>query len=194
MEATMLKPTQTELESIIYWHIVLGLRLNLSGADLSGANLLGADLSKADLSGADLSGANLLGADLSGANLSGVNLSGANLLGADLSGANLSGVNLSKANLLGADLSKANISWANLDGEKVNKFLSFGKSYKYYSYGFINTNGDIFIRMGCLFKSLVEWDAIGIENSNIREFPNNGSYESERRKLAFNHAKSKCYC
>ena len=70
-----------------------GIRLNLSGADLSGANLSGADLSYANLSGANLSGADLRRADLSGANLSGADLSGANLSGADLSYANLSGAN-----------------------------------------------------------------------------------------------------
>ena len=68
-----------------------GIRLNLSGADLSYANLSGADLRRANLSGADLSGADLSGADLSGADLSYANLSGADLSYADLSGADLSG-------------------------------------------------------------------------------------------------------
>lgn len=195
MEAVMFKPTQTELESIIYWHMVLGLRLNLSGADLRGVILRRTDLQwailrGANLQGADLSEAILCGANLSGADLSGADLSRADLSEAKLSWANLLGANLSGANLQGANLSEANLSWANLDEEEVSKFLSFGKLYKYYSYGFINIYGDIFIRMGCLFMSLDEWDKIGIENSNIKEFPNNGSYESERRKSAFNHAKA----
>ena len=46
-------------------------------ADLSGANLCYADLRYANLSDANLSGADLRGADLSGADLSGANLSGA---------------------------------------------------------------------------------------------------------------------
>jgi hypothetical protein len=77
-----------------------------------------------------------------------------------------------------------------LDGKIVDRFVAFGKSYKYYSYGFIDANGEIYIRMGCLFYSLNEWDEIGIENSNPKEFPNNGSYDSEQRKLAFAYAKS----
>ena len=69
----------------------IGVRADLSGANLSWANLSGANLSGADLSGANLSGANLSWANLSWANLSGADLSWANLSRADLSGANLSG-------------------------------------------------------------------------------------------------------
>ena len=47
-------------------------RANLTWADLSRANLTWADLSRANLRGADLRGANLRGADLRGADLRGV--------------------------------------------------------------------------------------------------------------------------
>ncbi len=102
------------------------IRLNLSGADLSGINLFGPDLYNANLCGADLYEANLFGANLSGASLYGANLNGASLYEADLSGANLSGANLSGANLHRADLYEADLSEANL--------------YKAYLYG-ANLNG-----------------------------------------------------
>ena len=120
---------------------MMGLSLDLSGANLSGANLSEVDLSRANLSnanlflaslsGADLSNANLFRADLSrvilshanlsralllGANLSGSNLSGANLTGAHLSGVDLSGAELCGAILSGADLADANLSRTNLSG------------------------------------------------------------------------------
>ena len=85
----MLKPTQYELESIIYWLRKIEISIDLRGADLRGANLRYADLSGADLRGADLRDADIYDADLRGANLSGAYLSGANLSGANLYGANL---------------------------------------------------------------------------------------------------------
>jgi len=80
------------------------LKINLSGANLSGASLSLANLSGANLSGASLSGANLSLASLSGANLSLASLVGANLSLANLSGANLSGASLSLASLSLASL------------------------------------------------------------------------------------------
>ncbi len=88
---------------------IMGLSLDLSGANLSGVILY-----EADLSGVNLSGANLHVADLSGANLPKANLSVANLSGALLYFANLSGANLYFANLSGAILSGANLHFANL--------------------------------------------------------------------------------
>jgi len=44
--------------------------------------------------------------------------------------------------------------------------------------------------MGCLFKSLEDWDKIGIRNSNLSEFPDDGSERSEERAAAFEFAKA----
>jgi hypothetical protein len=116
--------------------IILGLKISLRDADLSGADLRGAALGGADLSGAnlrdaDLSDANLRDADLSYANLRGANLncawlSGANLEGADLRGAYLASAilinaaNLNYANLRDADLSYANLRDADLGGADLS--------------------------------------------------------------------------
>jgi uncharacterized protein YjbI with pentapeptide repeats len=106
------------------------LKINLSGADLSGAHLSYANLSGAHLSGADLSSAhlgeanlsyaNLSGADLSGADLSGAHLIGANLSYAHLSSADLNGTHLSYAHLIGTHLSYANFSNADLNGAHLS--------------------------------------------------------------------------
>jgi len=85
----MLKPTQYELESIIYWCNEMGLQIDLAGADLryanlAGANLTGADFYKADFRKASLNGANLTGADLRECSLQEADLRGANLSGVDL--------------------------------------------------------------------------------------------------------------
>jgi uncharacterized protein YjbI with pentapeptide repeats len=157
-----------------------------SHADLRDADLRDADLSDADLRGADLSGSNL-----SGANLSDADLSGANLRGANLSGANLSGASLSDADLSGAHLNGAHLNGAHLNGElKAKKMRVFNGLYKYQVWAVLAQDGTRYVRMGCLFYSLGDWDEIGIRKSNESEFPDDGSEKCEERVAAFEFAKA----
>ena len=133
---------------------------NLGGADLRGADLCDADLGHANLSAADLGHANLCDADLSDVNLSGANLSGANL------------------------------SDAAIDGKKIVSLRLFAGLYKYQVWAVLFDDGSRWVRMGCLFKSLEEWASINIRKSNISEFPDDGSDESEERVAAFEFAKA----
>jgi uncharacterized protein YjbI with pentapeptide repeats len=178
-----------------------GERADLIGADLSRANLIGADLSRADLSranliGADLSRADLIGANLIGADLSRANLIGANLIGANLSRANLIGANLSRANLSGANLSGANLVWTNLSGanligaDKIASMAVFTGLYEYQCWAVVTDAGVPWVRMGCLLKSLADWDTIGIRKSNLGEFKDDGSVKSERRIRAFDFTRA----
>jgi len=50
--------------------------------------------------------------------------------------------------------------------------------------------GKRFVKMGCLFKSLEEWEKVGILESNTIEFPNDGSRKSQERAEAFEFAKN----
>jgi len=130
---------------------------------------------RADLRGADLSGADLRGADLMGADLS-----GADLMGADLSGAYLRG-----ADLRGADLSYANLRGAKYDDVILSDFKVFSGLYNYECWAAVAEDNTPYVRMGCYFKSVSEWDAIGIRQSNLSEFPDDGGVKSEDRALAF---------
>jgi len=164
-------------------------------ADLSGAYLSGADLSGAYLSGANLYEANLSGADLRGAYLSDANLSGAYLRGADLRGANLSGADLSDAdlrdaNLSCADLRDTNLSGANLRRKKIAQLRVFSGLYAYLVYAILFEDGTRMVRMGCLWKTLEEWESIGIRRSNLSQFPDDGSERCEERVAAFEFAKA----
>ena len=150
--------------------------------------------SGADLSRAALSGAALFGAALSGANLSGANLSGAALFRADLSGADLSGANLSRADLSGAALSGANLWGANLwgailRGAKISSLRVVTGLYKYLIFVFVTDSGVPWVRMGCFWKTVEDWDKLGIRKSNLSEFPDDGSPKSEERALAFEFAR-----
>lgn len=89
----------------------LGIRPDLSQADLRDANLDGVVLREATLQGAIL-----IGCTLHRANFEGANLFGANLDAAALNGANLQTVNLQWSNLQGTILREANLQGANLQG------------------------------------------------------------------------------
>ena len=155
-------------------------KADLSGADLSGAYLSGAYLSGADLRVADLRVADLRGADLSGAYLSGADLRGAYLRGADLSG----------ADLRGADLRGADLSGAYLSGKKITTLRVFYGLYHYQVWAVLFDDGSRWVRMGCLFYSLEDWEKIGIRKINVNEFPDDGSDKCEERVAAFEFAKA----
>ena len=115
-----MKITQQELKNALELHEKwlsnkpLGVKLDLSRADLSGLDLRWANLNDADLRFADLSSSNLSGVDLRWANLRHANLRHANLSGSNLRHANLSGSNLRRTDLSHADLNHAILSDADL--------------------------------------------------------------------------------
>ena len=94
---------------------------------------------------------------------------------------------LSKTDLRGADLGGADLMGANLKIEKLRVFTGL---YKYQVLVVLAQDGTRYVRMGCLFKSLDEWDKIGIRNSNPSEFPDDKSEASEERVIAFEFAKA----
>ena len=125
--------------------------------------------------------ANLRGADLRGANLGGADLGGANLRGADLRGADLRG-----ANLRGANLRDANLG----DAGKVKTFRLFSGLYQYACMAILAEDGTPWVRMGCLWKTVEDWDRIGIRASNRGEFPDDGSERCEERVRAFDFTRA----
>jgi hypothetical protein len=62
--------------------------------------------------------------------------------------------------------------------------------YRYPVWSVLFDDGERWVRMGCLFKSLDNWEEVGIRKSNLSEFPNDGSYKCEERVAAFEFAKA----
>jgi len=149
-------------------------------------NTIRETLIKAVNSGADLHGADLSDAHLRGADLHGADLHGAHLRGADLSDAHLHGADLSDADLHGAHLHGAHLSDAEYKGLKIRKIAVFSYIYKYVAMPIITKEGN-YIRLGCYTRSVEEWDK-DFWNNNT-EFPDNGSVDSELRKLAYKTCK-----
>jgi uncharacterized protein YjbI with pentapeptide repeats len=114
----------------------------------------------------------------------------ANLRGADLCEANLSGAYLSGANLSGAYLRRANLSGAVIDDKKVSAMRVFTGLYDYEVWAVLYEDGSRWVRMGCLFESLDEWEKIGIRKSNLKQYPDDGSDACEERVAAFEFAKA----
>ena len=109
---------------------------------------------------------------------------GAVLRGADLSGADLSGAYLS-----GADLSCAVLRGAEGNKKKIATMRVFTGIYAYQVWAVLFEDGSRWVRMGCLFKSLDEWEEIGIRKSNLSQYPDDGSEKCEQRVRAFEYAK-----
>jgi hypothetical protein len=163
---------------------------SLNDASLRGANLVDARLVGANLDGASLDGANLDGASLRGASLVGASLVGANLVDASLRGASLVGASLRGANLDGASLVGANLRGASLVGKKIKSMRIFSGLYRYTIHAVLFQDGSRWVRMECLWKSLEDWEKIGIRKSNESEFPDDGSESCEERVAAFEFAKA----
>ena len=124
-------------------------------------------------------------ADLRGANLGGADLGGADLRDADLGGADLRGANLGDADLRGADLRGASYR-----GVKLGKVRSFAGLYQYQIWAVVAADGTAYVRMGCFWKTIAEWDLIGIRASNVGKFPDDKSERCEERARAFEFARA----
>ena len=140
--------------------------------------------------GAAVTAALAVGADLRDANLVDANLRDANLRGADLRDADLRGANLRDANLRDANLVDANLRDANLVDKKIQALRAFSGLYRYQIWAYVLEDGTPCVRMGCLHKSVPEWDAVTIRKSNTSEFPNDRSTRCEQRARAFEFARS----
>jgi hypothetical protein len=161
---------------------------NLQDADLRDANLRDANLRGADLRDANLQDANLQDADLRDANLQGAylqdaNLRDANLLGTDLRGAYLQDANLQDADLRDANLQDADLRGAYFQGVRIKKAAVFSGLYKYTAMPVITEDGVEYIRLGCYFRPVSEWEADFWNNPS--EFPEDRSTVSLQRLMAY---------
>jgi uncharacterized protein YjbI with pentapeptide repeats len=100
--------------------LLLGPRVNLNHAALSGVALSGVDLEAASLEEANLAGDSLKGAILNGAQLTGANLMAADLTDAGLANAVLDSANASDATFTGASLVHASVSGTNFTGANLS--------------------------------------------------------------------------
>ena len=93
--------------------------------------------------------------------------------------------------LHGADLHGADLIGADLRGNKVKSMRVYSGLYRHQVWAVVFEDGSRWVRMGCLFKSLEEWESEGgIRVSNISEYPDDGSEKCLEREAAFEFAKA----
>ena len=108
-----------------------------------------------------------------------------------LHGADLRGADLRGAYLYGADLHGAYLRGAYHEKKKVHNLRTFSSSlYPYIVMAVLFEDGEQWIRMGCLWKTLKGWNKVGIRKSNVDEFPDDGSDKCEDRAAMFGYAKA----
>ena len=109
---------------------------------------------------------------------------------ADLSDADLRGADLSGADLSGAYLSGADLRGAKIRSLEIRALMVFTGLYDYECWAIVAKDGTPWVRMGCLLKTVDEWDAIGVRNSNTEEFERESSGTSARRARAFYYVRN----
>jgi uncharacterized protein YjbI with pentapeptide repeats len=140
-----------------------------------GGNFRGGDFRGGNFLGGDFRGGYFRGGDFRGGDFRGGNFRGGNFLGGDFRGGNFLG-----GNFLGG----------NVAGMAAAKLQSVASLYPYSAWAVLYANGERWVKMGCLFKSLEAWESEGgIRNSNLSEFPDDGSERSEERAHLFEFAK-----
>jgi hypothetical protein len=87
-------------------------------------------------------------------------------------------------------LNGASLVGASLVGKKIKSMRIFSGLYRYTVHAVLFQDGSRWVRMGCLWKSLEDWEIIGIRKSNESEFPDDGSESCEERVAAFEFAKA----
>ena len=96
-----------------------------------------------------------------------------------------SGANLSDSNLSGSNLSGCNLCGVG----KIKAIRVMTGLYRYVIFAIVAEDGEPWVRMGCQWRSVTEWDRITIRDSRTSEFPNDGSTRSEQRARAFEFAR-----
>ena len=94
---------------------------------------------------------------------------------------------LSSADLRSADLSYADLSYAEIEDIKIEKCTVITGLYKYMVMPIISDKGIHYVKMGCYFRTVKEWDKDFWNNKS--EFPNDKSIKSQLRVLAYKTAK-----
>ena len=116
---------------------------------------------------------------------------GVELIGFDLPiHCTVSGCTVSSGTVSGGKVSQCTVSLGEILNKPVSQIKGYAGLYAFNVWSVLMADGSRWVRMGCLFKSLEEWEKIGIRNSNPSSFPDDRSDRSEDRVAAFEFAKA----
>jgi hypothetical protein len=152
-------------------------------------------VSDCKVSGCMVSGCMVSDCKVSGCTVSDCKVSGGTVSHCTVSDCKVSGCTVSSGTVSGGTVSGGTVSQCTVSlGEILNKPVSqikgYAGLYAFNVWSVLMADGSRWVRMGCLFKSLEEWEKIGIRNSNPSSFPDDRSDRSEDRVAAFEFAKA----
>ena len=127
---------------------------------------------------------------VSGGTVSYCTVSGSTVSDCTVSDCTVSGGTVSYCTVSDCKVSDCTVSYCKVSDKPAIEIKGFTGLYKYNVWAVLFADGSRWVKMGCLFNSLEEWERIGIRNSNLEEFPDNGSEKSEERVRAFEFAKA----
>ena len=90
----------------------------------------------------------------------------------------------------GGDFRGGDFWGGSVEGNAALKLRAHIGLYPYQVTAALLADGSRWVQMGCLWKSLEDWEKIGIRKSNESEFPDDGSEKCEERVAAFEFAKA----
>ena len=184
--------TQEELNEAIRLHGLSlkgdpeGVRLDLSNCELSrltatGANLDGSRFVDSRFVDSRFDGSTFVGSTFVDSRFDGSTFVGSRFDGSTFVGSTFAGSRFVDSRFDGSRFDGRN-------GEKLIASAAMGWCglYDYYVFAIVSDKGP-WIRMGCRWRSLAEWEADFWNNP--KEFPNDGSPKSNMRLAAFNYVK-----
>ena len=122
--------------------------------------------------------------------VSGCMVSGCMVSDCKVSGCTVSSGTVSGGTVSGGTVSQCTVSLGEILNKPVSQIKGYAGLYAFNVWSVLMADGSRWVRMGCLFKSLEEWEKIGIRNSNPSSFPDDRSDRSEDRVAAFEFAKA----
>ena len=131
-----------------------------------------------------------LGGDFLGGDFRGGDFLGGDFRGGNFWGGNFWGGNFWRGNFRGGDFLGGNFRGGSVEGNAALKLRAHIGLYPYQVTAALLADGSRWVQMGCLWKSLEDWETVGIRKSNESEFPDDGSEKCEERVAAFEFAKA----
>jgi uncharacterized protein YjbI with pentapeptide repeats len=153
-------------------------------------DFLGGDFWGGNFLGGNFLGGNFRGGNFRGGDFWGGNFRGGNFLGGDFLGGNFLGGDFWGGNFRGGNFLGGNFRGGSVKGNAALKLRAHVGLYPYQVTAALLADGSRWVQMGCLWKSLEDWEKIGIRKSNEAEFPDDGSDKCEERVAAFEFAKA----
>jgi hypothetical protein len=162
----------------------------VSGCKVSGCTVSDCSVSYCTVSYCTVSGGKVSDCTVSCCSVSGGKVSCCSVSCCSVSYCTVSCCSVSYCTVSGGKVSDCTVSDCSVSEKTVAFLKGFAGLYKYNVWSVLFADGQRWVRMGCLFKSLEDWDKIGIRKSNLKEFPDDGSEKCEERVAAFEFAKS----